>query len=129
MALTKVVERLLRSGLDMGAGVLRDCFVSLMEASVRLKEIQEEEEEGDDDDDDQDEDDDDSSEDIDEVSVISKCRGPVTPHLLLYFMAYVDSRLNRTLRMMSVKRPKRSSWTDMQRRPLRLRVRFLKKVT
>ncbi|MQM04400.1 hypothetical protein Taro_037202 [Colocasia esculenta] len=67
MALIKVVERLLRSNLDMCMGVLRDCFISLMEASVRLKEVQEEEDEDEEDEEeDDDEDNDDSSEEIDE---------------------------------------------------------------
>ncbi|XP_058076603.1 uncharacterized protein LOC131225158 isoform X2 [Magnolia sinica] len=48
MALTKVVERLLGSPSDPGSSVLRDCFDSLMEVAIRLKEVQEEEESEDD---------------------------------------------------------------------------------
>ncbi|XP_059632005.1 importin beta-like SAD2 homolog [Cornus florida] len=68
MALVKVVERLLKLG-NLGSGLLQECFTSLMEASVRLKEVQGEENEEDEDEDvgDQDteeeEDDDDDDED------------------------------------------------------------------
>lgn len=72
MALAQVVERLL--GLEKPSGVLlHDCFTSLLEASVRLKEVQEEKEEdeddgqAEDDDDDDDDVDDEESEDDDEV--------------------------------------------------------------
>lgn len=72
MALAQVVERLLR--LEKPSGVLlHDCFTSLLEASVRLKEVQEEKEEdeddgqAEDDDDDDDDVDDEESEDDDEV--------------------------------------------------------------
>lgn len=70
MALAQVVERLL--GLEKPSGVLlHDCFNSLLEASVRLKEVQEEDEDDgqaeDDDDDDDDDVDDEESEDDDEV--------------------------------------------------------------
>nr|XP_023883800.1 uncharacterized protein LOC111996099 isoform X2 [Quercus suber] len=74
MALAQVVERLL--GLEKPSGVLlHDCFTSLLEASVRWKEVQEEKEEDeddgqaeDDDDDDDDDVDDEESEDDDEES-------------------------------------------------------------
>ncbi|XP_050239646.1 importin beta-like SAD2 homolog [Quercus robur] len=63
MALAQVVERLL--GLEKPSGVLlHDCFTSLLEASVRLKEVQEEKEE--DEDDGQAEDDDDDDDDVDD---------------------------------------------------------------
>jgi hypothetical protein len=73
MALALVVERLLGLGKSSG-GLLHDCFTSLLEASVRLKEVQEEKE-GDEDDgeaenddnDDDDDDDDEEIEDYDEV--------------------------------------------------------------
>lgn len=70
MALSLVVERLLGLGNSSG-GLLHDCFISLLEASVRLKEVLEEKE-GDEDDgeaenDDNDDDDDDEIEDYDEV--------------------------------------------------------------
>lgn len=71
MALAQVVERLL--GLEKPSGVLlHDCFNSLLEASVRLKEVQEEKEEDEDDgqaedDDDDDDVDNEESEDDDEV--------------------------------------------------------------
>lgn len=73
MALAQVVERLL--GLEKPSGVLlHNCFNSLLEASVRLKEVQEEKEEDeddgqaeDDDDDDDDDVDNEESEDDDEV--------------------------------------------------------------
>ncbi|KAF8401236.1 hypothetical protein HHK36_012168 [Tetracentron sinense] len=48
MTLVKVIERLLGIIGDPGSGLLRDCFVSLMEAAIRLKEVQEEEEDEDD---------------------------------------------------------------------------------
>ncbi|CAN6548395.1 unnamed protein product [Malus baccata var. baccata] len=71
LALAKVVERVVVVGKSSGA-LLRECFTSLMEASIRWKELQEEEEAGgeeeteDDDeieDDDDDDDDDEDSED------------------------------------------------------------------
>ena len=70
MALAQVIERLL--GLEKASGgLLHDCFTSMLEASVRLKEVQEEKEEDEDDeqaeDDDGDDDDDEESEDYDEV--------------------------------------------------------------
>ncbi|GMY28006.1 importin beta-like SAD2 homolog isoform X1 [Fagus crenata] len=69
MALAQVVERLL--GLEKASGgLLHDCFTSLLEASVRLKEVQEEKEEDEDDEQDEDDDgdDDEESEDYDEES-------------------------------------------------------------
>jgi len=72
MALAQVVERLLGLGKPSGV-LLHDCFTSLLEASVRLKEVQEEKEEDEDDgqaedgDDDDDDVDDEESEDDDEV--------------------------------------------------------------
>ncbi|CAK9174135.1 unnamed protein product [Ilex paraguariensis] len=67
LALAKVVERLLRVG-KQGSGLLQDCFASLLEASVRLKQVQEEEEEGDEENEDEDEDDGDEDTDDDEDS-------------------------------------------------------------
>ncbi|XP_062143385.1 importin beta-like SAD2 homolog isoform X2 [Alnus glutinosa] len=72
MALSLVVERLLGLGNSSG-GLLHDCFISLLEASVRLKEVLEEKEGDEDDgeaenDDNDDDDDDDEIEDYDEES-------------------------------------------------------------
>ncbi|WJZ86762.1 hypothetical protein VitviT2T_006189 [Vitis vinifera] len=70
MALAKVIERLLGQG-NQDSDLLRDCFTSLMEASMQLKELQEEDdnEEAEDDedagDDDTDDDDDDNDDDED----------------------------------------------------------------
>jgi hypothetical protein len=72
MALAQVVERLL--GLEKASGgLLHDCFTSLLEASVRLKEVQEEKEEDEDDEQDEDDDgdDDEESEDYDEVWLLN----------------------------------------------------------
>ncbi|XP_043710645.1 importin beta-like SAD2 [Telopea speciosissima] len=70
MILTKVVERLLEQAGGPWSGLLQDCFVSLVEATIRLKEVQEEvdEDDGEDEDDvdvetDEDDDDDEDSED------------------------------------------------------------------
>uniref|UniRef100_A0A5B7BY10 Importin N-terminal domain-containing protein n=1 Tax=Davidia involucrata TaxID=16924 RepID=A0A5B7BY10_DAVIN len=65
ITLAKVVERLLMLG-NLHSGLLRDCFVSLMEASVRLKEVQEEEEEEDEENEDEDVGDEDSEDDDDD---------------------------------------------------------------
>lgn len=46
MALTQVVERMLGLGKPSG-GLVRDCFTSLLEASVRLRQMQEGKEEDD----------------------------------------------------------------------------------
>lgn len=71
MALAKVIERLLGQG-NQDNDLLQDCFTSLMEASMQLKELQEEgddeeaeddEDAGDDDTDDNDDDDDDDDDD------------------------------------------------------------------
>ncbi|KAL6008752.1 hypothetical protein ACLOJK_021978 [Asimina triloba] len=48
ITLTKVLEKLLGSPLDLNGHVLWDCFISLMELAVRLKEVQEKEESEDD---------------------------------------------------------------------------------
>lgn len=68
LTLAKVVERLLGLG-NPGSSLLRDCYASLMEAAVQLKEVQEEEEndEGDDEEAEDKEDDNEESEDDDEV--------------------------------------------------------------
>lgn len=51
LTLAKVVERLLGSISAVGGAVLQECFVSLLELAIRLKEVQEEEEEEAEDDD------------------------------------------------------------------------------
>lgn len=66
LALAKVVERVVVVGKSSSA-LLRECFTSLMEASIRWKELQEEEEAGgeeetEDDDEIEDDDDDDDDE-------------------------------------------------------------------
>lgn len=68
LTLAKVVERLLAFGPAEGK-LLRDGYVSLMEASVRLKEVKEKMENNEDSDVEveDEEDDDDESEDDDEV--------------------------------------------------------------
>lgn len=68
MALAKVLERLLEVGITSG-GLLRDCFISLMDASIRLKEVQEnmEDDEDGEDEDDENSEDDEGTEDEDEV--------------------------------------------------------------
>lgn len=67
LALAKLVERLL-SVRYQGGRLLEDCFVALIEASLRLKEVQEEDEEEDENVEPEDEDDeDDSEDDSDEV--------------------------------------------------------------
>lgn len=68
LTLAKVVERLLGLG-NPGSSLLQDCYASLMEAAVQLKEVQEEEEndEGDDEEAEDEEDDNEESEDDDEV--------------------------------------------------------------
>lgn len=50
MALAKVLERVLESGNSYG-GLLPECFTSFLEASVRLKEMEDEEDEVDEDED------------------------------------------------------------------------------
>lgn len=69
MALAKVLERLLEVGITSG-GLLRDCFISLMDASIRLKEVQEnmEDDEDGEDEDDENSEDDEGTEDEDEDS-------------------------------------------------------------
>ncbi|KAL5537366.1 hypothetical protein UlMin_045412 [Ulmus minor] len=69
MLLSKVVERLLEVGKPRGA-LLQECFTSLMEAAVRLKEIQEKDDEDEEDDEEaeNEEDTDDETEDDDEDS-------------------------------------------------------------
>lgn len=69
MALAKIIERHLELGKPCG-GFLEECFSSLMEASVRLKEIQEENAKVEEDEDDEeagtDEEDDNETEDDDD---------------------------------------------------------------
>lgn len=67
LALAKLVEQLL-SVRYQGGGLLEDCFVALIEASLRLKAVQEEDEEEDENVETEDEDDeDDEEDDSDEV--------------------------------------------------------------
>lgn len=68
MVLTKVIEWFVGLGKPCD-GFIQKCFTSLMEASIRLKNIQEEKEEYEDDDEEaeSDEDIDDETEDDDEV--------------------------------------------------------------
>ncbi|KAF5191926.1 importin beta-like SAD2-like protein, partial [Thalictrum thalictroides] len=70
MALVKVVERLLGPTEEQGCGLVRDCYVSLMETVIRLKEVRDEEEiedeEADDDEEDEDEETDDEDSEDDE---------------------------------------------------------------
>lgn len=47
ITLAKVVEQLLGSPSDSDSKLLRDCFVSLMEACIHLKEVGQEDEEED----------------------------------------------------------------------------------
>ncbi|KAL2534883.1 ARM repeat superfamily protein [Abeliophyllum distichum] len=68
MTLAKVIERLLTEG-KQSSTLLRDCFTSLIEASIRVKEMQAEEEDEDEDgdeDEDEDEDEDDNDEDFED---------------------------------------------------------------
>ncbi|KAL5700694.1 hypothetical protein ACHQM5_026109 [Ranunculus cassubicifolius] len=69
MALVKVVELLLASNVDENRNLARDCFISLIEAVIRLKEVEDEDEnegeeadEDEEDDEDEDTDDDEDSE-------------------------------------------------------------------
>lgn len=67
LALAKVVERLLVLGKSSGA-LLRECFTSLIEASVQLNEVRKEQEEDGEEETEDDEDDDEiEEEDDDEV--------------------------------------------------------------
>ena len=74
MALAKIIERVLEVGKPCG-GLLHKCFISLLRASVRLKEMEEEDEKVEDDehdeeaesDEDNDDDDEDEYDDDDEV--------------------------------------------------------------
>lgn len=72
MALEKVIERFLGQGKP-GTGLVNNCFVSLLEATVRLKEVQEgmeDEEEVDEDEDDNCTEDEDSDDDDEEVQFL-----------------------------------------------------------
>lgn len=72
MALAKVIEHFIGEG-NQGSDLLLGCFTSLMEASIRLKELQEEDDnegaEDDEDAGDEDTDDEDDDDDDDEVWV------------------------------------------------------------
>lgn len=63
LALAKLVEQLL-SVRYQGGGLLEDCFVALIEASLRLKAVQEEDEEEDENVETEDEDDEDDSDGV-----------------------------------------------------------------
>lgn len=65
MTLVKVIERLLTEGKQRSTS-LHDCFTSLIEASIRVKEMQVEEEEEDEEEDEGEDDNDEDSEDDDE---------------------------------------------------------------
>lgn len=74
LTLARLIEQLLRQGKS-GVDLLQNCFTSLLEVSIQLKEVQDgkgdeqeaEEAENDDDDDDDEDSDNDDSEDYDEV--------------------------------------------------------------
>lgn len=70
ITLTKVVEQLLQSPSDGGGEVLHKCFVSLIEATIHLKEVQENDRASDEDIDNGGDDDNDNEEesDYDEVN-------------------------------------------------------------
>lgn len=73
MTLARLIEQLLKQGKSCDDSI-QNCFTSLMEVSIQLKELQDEkgDEEEDEDDEDEDEDsDDDDSEDYDEVNLYS----------------------------------------------------------
>lgn len=77
MTLARLIEQLLKQGKS-GSDSIRNCFISLLEVSIRLKEAQDGEEDEDEEaeeaenDDDGDEDSDDGdSEDYDEVDLCS----------------------------------------------------------
>lgn len=76
MVLSKVVERLVRLQ-NQGSSLVWDCFAALMEAFVRLKELQEEEDEEDEDEDAGDEDSEEDEDDDDDE---------VRDHLTFYFL-------------------------------------------
>jgi len=71
MTLARLIEQLLKQGKSCGDSI-QNCFTSLMEVSIQLKELQDEkgDEEEDEDGEDADSDDDDS-EDYDEVNLCS----------------------------------------------------------
>ncbi|KAJ0034879.1 hypothetical protein Pint_24242 [Pistacia integerrima] len=95
LTLAKVVERLLGLG-NPGGNLLQDCYASLMEASVRLKEVQEETENDEEDDEaeDEDEDDDEESQDDDEDSEGDECEETEEEFLERYAQAAVDLENN-----------------------------------
>ncbi|XP_044500110.1 importin beta-like SAD2 homolog isoform X2 [Mangifera indica] len=92
LTLTKVVERLLGLG-SPGGNLLWDCYASLMEGSVRLKEVQEEtenEEEAEDEEEDYNE----ESQDDDEDSEGDECEETEEEFLERYAQAAVDLENN-----------------------------------
>ncbi|KAH9684058.1 Importin N-terminal domain-containing protein [Citrus sinensis] len=95
LTLAKVVERLLGLG-NPGSSLLRDCYASLMEAAVQLKEVQEEEEndEGDDEEAEDKEDDNEESEDDDEDSEGDECEETEEEFLERYAKAAVNLENN-----------------------------------
>ncbi|GAY35579.1 hypothetical protein CUMW_017160 [Citrus unshiu] len=95
LTLAKVVERLLGLG-NPGSSLLQDCYASLMEAAVQLKEVQEEEEndEGDDEEAEDEEDDNEESEDDDEDSEGDECEETEEEFLERYAKAAVNLENN-----------------------------------
>lgn len=65
MTLAKLIEQLLRQGKSGGVS-LQDCFTSLLDVSVRLKEVQEGKEEQEAEESDSDDDDEESNSDFDD---------------------------------------------------------------
>lgn len=83
LTLVKIVERLLGS-ISVGENsVLQECFVSLLELVIRLKEVQEEEGEGEDDDT-EDADDENADDDTDDDEVL----GTIS-HFLVYNCLFI----------------------------------------
>ncbi|KAH9766423.1 Importin N-terminal domain-containing protein [Citrus sinensis] len=95
LTLAKVVERLLGLG-NPGSSLLQDCYASLMEAAVQLKEVQEDEEndEGDDEEAEDEEDDNEESEDDDEDSEGDECEETEEEFLERYAKAAVNLENN-----------------------------------
>lgn len=88
MTLARLIEQLLKQGKS-GGDLIQNCFTSLLEISVRLKELQDEKgdeevEEAEPDEDDEDGDsDNDDSEDYDEVDLCN-C-------IILFFSVFINS--------------------------------------
>ena len=69
MTLVKMIERLLGVG-NPSSGLLRDCFTSLIETSIQLKELDEEMEDEQNDEESEDDDDEEEIQDDDEVQLL-----------------------------------------------------------